>query len=92
MLAKADEVILTEVYAAHELPISGATSVDLAQAVEKHGNVSVSLAKTLDEAVEIVTRDARSGDVVVTLGAGSIGMLPSRITEVLHTRCVGSSI
>ena len=92
VLAKADEVILTEVYAAHESPISGATSVDLAQAVAKHGNVSVSLAKTLDEAVEIVTRDARSGDVVVTLGAGSIGMLPSRITEVLHTRCVGSSI
>lgn len=92
VLAKADEVILTEVYAANESPLSGATSVDVAQAVTKHGNVPVRLAKTFDEAVEIVTRDARPGDVVVTLGAGSIGALPSRITEVLHTRCVGSSV
>lgn len=92
VLAKADEVILTEVYAANESPLSGATSVDVAQAVTKHGNVPVRLAKTLDEAVEIVTRDARPGDVVVTLGAGSIGTLPSRIMEVLHTRCVGSSV
>ena len=85
-------MILTEVYAANESPLSGATSVDVAQAVTKHGNVPVRLAKTLDEAVEIVTRDARPGDVVVTLGAGSIGTLPSRIMEVLHTRCVGSSV
>lgn len=92
VLAKADEVILTEVYAANEVPISGATSVDIARAIAKYGNVPVSLAKTFDAAVEIVTRDARPGDVVVTLGAGSIGVLPPRITEVLQTRCVGSSV
>ncbi len=86
VLAAADEVILTEVYAASEAPIPGATAEALAQAVARVGPVPVRRVGTLDEVAEVVTRDAQPGDVVVTLGAGSIGTVPSRIVDELRAR------
>ena len=84
-LAAADELILTEVYAASETPIPGATAEAVAEAVARFGRVPVRRVTTLDEVAEVVTRDAQPGDVVVTLGAGSIGTVPSRIIDALRT-------
>ena len=92
VLAAADELILTRVYAASESPIAGATSEAVAQAVARFGNIPVRRVTTLAEAVEIVTRDARPGDVVVTLGAGSIGTVPSRIVDALRARRPRSAV
>jgi len=86
VLAGADELILTEVYAASEAPIPGATAGALAKAVGRFGSIPVRRVMTLDEVPKIVARDARPGDVVVTLGAGSIGTVPSRIVEALRAR------
>jgi UDP-N-acetylmuramate-alanine ligase len=44
----------------------------------------VDVALRLDEVIPIVKRIARSGDVVITLGAGSIGTLPERLVEALR--------
>jgi len=85
-LAASDELFLTDVYAASETPIPGATADAMAQAVARFGSVPVRRVNTLDDAVEAVTRDAEPGDVVVTLGAGSIGTVPSRIVDTLRAR------
>jgi UDP-N-acetylmuramate--alanine ligase len=85
-LSAADELILTEVYAAGEVPIPGANADAVEQAVARFGRVPVRRVTTLDEVVTLVTRDAQPGDVVVTLGAGSIGAVPLRIVDALRAR------
>ncbi len=90
-LSLADELILTEVYAASEPPLPGATSEALARAVEERaardGARSLPVQVTsLADVVELVVSDARPGDLIVTLGAGSIGSIPARITAALRAR------
>ena len=83
-LAAADEVILTEVYAASEPPIPGATSVAVAEAIKRVSSVPVRLVDSLDQIPALVAADSRSGDLVITLGAGSIGTVAPRIIEALR--------
>ena len=75
----ADVVVLTDIFAAGESPISGVTAGRLADAVRRETDRPVHHAGTLDEALAIVSDVARSGDLVVTLGAGSIGGLGDRL-------------
>ena len=79
------EVVLTDIYAAGEDPIPGVTVETLASSMRRTG-VRVHLAPSLDEAVSQVAALARSGDAVITLGAGSIGTVPSRLLEQLAAR------
>jgi len=83
-LSAADRVVLTDIYAASEDPIPGVTLDALAAAVRAGVDVPVEVAPTLDDVVDAVTRIARPGDVVITLGAGSIGTLPDRLVEALQ--------
>jgi UDP-N-acetylmuramate--alanine ligase len=89
VLAGADLVFLTEVYAASEPPIPGATAAALAEAVGRVAPVPVRVVSVLDEVVTAVAEVARPGDVVVTLGAGSIGEVAPRIVEALVRRSRG---
>jgi UDP-N-acetylmuramate--alanine ligase len=82
-LAAADHVVLTDIYAAGEDPIAGATLGALAEAVRGSVTGGVDVAPTLDELIAAVVRTARPGDVVITLGAGSIGSVPERLIEAL---------
>ena len=88
-LAAADNLVLTDVYAASEAPIPGATSDALADAVGQLSTMPVRRVATLDEAVKVVSRDSRRGDVVLTLGAGSIGQVPGRLLDAIRTRHEG---
>ncbi|HYN09522.1 MAG TPA: UDP-N-acetylmuramate--L-alanine ligase [Vicinamibacterales bacterium] len=81
-LALADEVVLLDIYAAGEPAIPGVSLDALAASVRK-SVTRLHLAHDLDEAAAAIGRIARRGDVVVTLGAGSIGALPDRILRVL---------
>jgi UDP-N-acetylmuramate--alanine ligase len=83
-LARADHVVLTDIYSAGEDPIPGATLDALAAAVRRDVVAPVDVALRLDEVIPIVKRIARSGDVVITLGAGSIGTLAERLVEALR--------
>jgi UDP-N-acetylmuramate--alanine ligase len=83
-LAQADHVVLTDIYSAGEDPIPGATLDALAAAVRRHVVAPVDVALRLDEVIPIVKRIARPGDVVITLGAGSIGTLAERLVEALR--------
>ena len=88
-LALADMVVLTDIYAAGEPPIPGINLDTLAAAVR--GTVpDLHVVPNLDDAAAAIGRLARPGDVVVTLGAGSIGTLPDRILRVLRAEEVRS--
>jgi len=82
-LAEADDVVLTDIYAAGEAPIPGVTVEALAQALARNGR-PVHLVKALDHVPAAVAALARPNDLVITLGAGSIGTLPDRILEALR--------
>jgi UDP-N-acetylmuramate--alanine ligase len=82
-LGGADHIVLTDIYAAGEDPIPGVTLDALGDAVRRSAAVPVDLVPRLDDVVPAVVRVARRGDIVITLGAGSIGTLPDRLVEAL---------
>jgi UDP-N-acetylmuramate--alanine ligase len=85
-LAGADHVVLTDIYAAGEDPIPGITLDSLAQTIRRDVRVPVDVAPTLEDVVRAVVRAARPGDLVITLGAGSIGSVPDRLIEALGNK------
>jgi len=82
-LSAADHIVLTDIYAASEDPIPGATIEALAAAIRASVSAEVDVVLQLEDVVPAIVRVARSGDVVITLGAGSIGSLPARLVEAL---------
>jgi UDP-N-acetylmuramate--alanine ligase len=85
-LAGADEIVLTDIYPAGEQPIPGVTIEALGEAVRRAASSPVHLVPSLDEVAPAVARIARQGDLVITLGAGSIGAVGERILEELRGR------
>jgi UDP-N-acetylmuramate--alanine ligase len=85
-LSAADEVVLTSIYAASEEPIDGVTIEALASAVNKGRATPVHLVPKLDEMAARVADIARPGDLVITLGAGSIGGLATALVQELERR------
>jgi UDP-N-acetylmuramate--alanine ligase len=88
-LAEADEVVMTEVYAAGEEPLPGVDGEALARAILQSSGRTVRFARTLDDVVPVVMSLVRPGDAVITLGAGSIGTMPPRLLEALARRAAG---
>ena len=86
VLAVADVVVLTDIFAAGETPIPGITSGRLADAVDDYTDGAVHYVRTLDETVSLVADLARAGDLVLTLGAGSIGQVAGRLVDALERR------
>ncbi len=85
----ADEIVLTDIYAASEEPIPGITLETLAEAVRLGSGRPVHVVPRLDDVVPELLKVARPGDAVITLGAGSIGTLPARLLEALRDRGSG---
>ena len=81
-LGGADEIVLTDIYPAGEAPIPGATA-EAVEAVVRRTGRPVQLVKALDRLPAAVAAAARPNDLVITLGAGSIGTMPDRILEAL---------
>lgn len=88
-LAAADNVLLADVYGAGETPIPGATAEAVAAAVSRVSRTPVRVVGSLDLIPELVAAEVRAGDVVVTLGAGSIAAVPARIVEALRREAGG---
>ena len=82
--ADADEVVLTEIYAANEDPIPGVTADALAETIRRRVSRPVSVVKSLDDLVPVLASHARPGDAVLTLGAGSIGTVARRLLRALE--------
>src|SRR5213075_2143662 len=80
VLSTADVVLLAEVYAAGEAPIVAADGRSLARAMRVAGKVEPVFVEDIAEMPGAIRRAARDGDVVLTMGAGSIGNVPAQIT------------
>jgi UDP-N-acetylmuramate--alanine ligase len=85
-LAAADEVVLTDIYAASEDPIPGVTIDALAASVNQARRAPVHVVPTLADMPARVADLARPGDVVITLGAGSISSLAGHLVAELQKR------
>jgi UDP-N-acetylmuramate--alanine ligase len=88
-LEGADHVVLTDIYAAGEDPIAGVTLDALAASIRTTLTVPLDVVPSLDDVVAAIVRAAKPGDVVITLGAGSIGTLPDRLLGALDTGSAG---
>lgn len=82
-LALADHVVLTDIYSAGEDPLPGATIEALAHEVRAAGAREVQVVPSLARVPAAVAAIARPGDLVITLGAGSIGSIGPRLLEEL---------
>ena len=85
-LAGADEVVLTGIYAAGESPIPGVTTEALAAAIDRVRATPVRLVPAIDGVATAVADLARAGDLVIVLGAGSIGTVAGELVAELERR------
>ena len=79
VIGGADAVLLAEVYAAGEPPIVAADGRALARTLRVAGRVEPVFADDLDQIEAAIHAVAQAGDVVITMGAGSIGQVPARL-------------
>ena len=84
--SRADVVVITDIYPAGEEPIAGASLENLAAAVRRAVSASVDVVPRLDEVPRALAAAAKPGDVVIILGAGSIGSVPDKVIELLGAR------
>ena len=81
---QADDLYLLDIYAASEEPIEGVTAEALLERVRSYGHRSAHYAATLEEGVEAVARVAEPGDLIITLGAGSVSQAAEKILAKLR--------
>jgi UDP-N-acetylmuramate--alanine ligase len=82
VLSGVDALVLTEVYAAGEAPIEGADGKALAAAVAAAGKVQPVRADSMEALPRAVLAVLKPGDVLITMGAGSIGQLPAQMVAL----------
>ncbi len=79
VLSGVDALVLAEVYAAGEQPIVAADSRALARALRVGGKVEPVFVERIDDLPQAIRDVARDGDVIMTMGAGSIGSVPGKL-------------
>ncbi len=82
VLSGADVVLLTEVYSAGEAPIVAADTRSLIRAIRVAGKVEPLFVETTDELPQVILDVARADDVVIVMGAGSIGQVAAKTREL----------
>ena len=82
-LAKVDQLILTEVYAAGEVQITGASGRDLSRAVRTRGGTPPIFVEPLSDLAGVLGDMLEDGDVLLTMGAGDIGAMAAQLPELL---------
>ncbi len=81
---QSDVLLMTDIYAASEKPIPGISGELLAQRIAAHGHQDLHYCPTLEETLEKLRSLVVPGDVVITLGAGSIWQVGEALLEALH--------
>jgi len=80
----ADVLLVADIYAASEDPIEGITSEALTDAIKRYGHKSAHYVGALDHAAEVLRRQVREGDLVITLGAGPVYRAGEQLLELLR--------
>ena len=82
----ADTLQVLDIYAASEQPIEGITAEVLADRIRTRGGREVRYAPSFAAAIESVSTQAEPGDMILTLGAGSVSQIGPMILDFLQTR------
>lgn len=80
---QADRVFMMDIYAASENPIEGVTAEALVDRVRQFGHKSVEYVGTMEKGIDAITQGLGEGDLIVTLGAGSVTQAGDLILERL---------
>ena len=83
---QADILVMTDIYSAGEAPIQGITGEKLAEAISTAGHKNVVYSSTLQGGIEFMLREARPGDAVLTIGAGSVGRVTDQLAMLFESR------
>jgi UDP-N-acetylmuramate--alanine ligase len=86
VLSQADALLLSEVYAAGEAPIVAADGRSLARAVRVAGKVEPVFVADINDMPQAIADFVQDGDVVLTMGAGSVGQLPAKLAALSEVR------
>ena len=81
----ADALLLTEVYAAGEAPIVAADGRSLARALRVAGRLEPVFVDEVDAMPQAILDNAQGGDIVLCMGAGSIGLVPGKVVAMMET-------
>lgn len=82
----ADILAVLDIYPAGEAPIEGVNSGNLVESIQKAGHKDVVYAKDREDAVRYVVAGVSNGDIILTLGAGSVWKLGEEILEKLEVK------
>ena len=89
--ADADTLSVLDIYAASEKPIEGITGEALAQRIAGAGKASVAYVSSFADAAKRVAALAQPGDLILTLGAGSVSQLGAMILDKLDKQLLAAS-
>jgi UDP-N-acetylmuramate--alanine ligase len=78
---QADVLIITPVYGAGEEPMPGIDSQYLYNGIREHGHRAVTLCPSKEDSISLLLKEARPGDVVLTLGAGDIHLVGTKLLK-----------
>jgi UDP-N-acetylmuramate--alanine ligase len=92
VIGSADLVLLTEVYAAGEPPIVAADARALCRALRVAGKVDPVFVDDVADLPQAILDQARAGDVVVSMGAGSIGQVPQQVLELREASAAAATV
>jgi UDP-N-acetylmuramate--alanine ligase len=81
----ADVLALVDIYAAGESPIAGVTSEALANSIREAGHKNVHYFRSMQDAIEFLLREARTGDALMTIGAGNVSRASNELMVLLGT-------
>ena len=83
---QADMVVLMDIYAASEPPITGVTGQALADAIRAAGHKNVMFRSSMQEGIEELLRAARPGDAIMTIGAGNVSRASGELAVLLGAK------
>ena len=86
VMARADVLWLSEIYAAGETPIPAADGRALSRAMRVAGHEALVFVDDIQKMAQVIVDNAQGGDVVMCMGAGSIGQVPAQVLALTPTQ------
>jgi UDP-N-acetylmuramate--alanine ligase len=80
----ADTLFITDIYAASEDPIEGVTAESLTNAIKRFGHKDVRYVGRLEDAAAALRDHVQPGDLVLTMGAGTVNRVSDQLLELLR--------
>jgi UDP-N-acetylmuramate--alanine ligase len=86
VMGRADVLWLSEIYAAGETPIAAADGRALSRAMRVAGHEALVFVDDIQKMAQVIADNTQAGDVVMCMGAGSIGQVPAKVLELVQQR------